>query len=186
MQLLNQGYNCCVHQCVRVCVYVCVYVCNVVITKHCCSCIALCSESGHCYLSSVLLMCSHAVHMNSHKYTHNRTESMKPMHTQSVSVYTHKLLGGVWLLSANFSGRHRQHARLHRQLQKIYKWPGKWCSRPTMLSQKQHLDQICVGCACVCVCVCVCVCTCNWYTTQIQQELDRHYDIIGPAIICIS
>ena len=87
-----------------------------------------CSESEHCSpnllsSSSVLLRCSHAVHikfMNSRKYTQSMNQNDQCTHTfsQSVSETTHKLHGGVWLLSVNISGRHRQHAQLHQQLQR--------------------------------------------------------------------
>ena len=115
-----------------------------------CVCVGLCATCSHCYTllllhtlwhraqsqnttvqtyssSSVLLRCSHAVHikfMNSRKYTHNHSESINQndqcAHTFShlVSETTHKLLGGVWLLSVNISGRHHQHACLHQQLQR--------------------------------------------------------------------
>ena len=125
----------------------------------CSSICTLCSESEHCSPNLLVIMscCSHKV-MNSHKYTHNQSESELKCnaHTCSLNLsvklhaYTHKLLGGVWLLSVSFSGRHCQHARLHQ-----HKRPGKWCSGPT-LSQEQHLDRICVVCVYLCACACNC------------------------------
>ena len=90
--------------------------------------------------SSVLFRCSHAVHikfMNSRKCTHNQSDSMNQKYdqcahtfSQSISETTHKLLGGVWLLSVNISGRYRQHAHLHQQLQRTNgQESGAWGGR---------------------------------------------------------
>ena len=169
---------------------------------------ALCSESEHCSptssSSSVLLRCTHAVHikfMNSRRYTLNQSESMNQKndqcaHTfsQSVSETKHKLLGGVWLLSVNISGRYRQHAHLHQQLQRNGRESGVWGKRWAKnsiwtesalcvcvcvhvhaigLINEQCSSLFCICewvCVWVCVCVCVCVCghacVCVWFSTN--------------------